>query len=220
MWTRVSSKWGLKMHEEGGGVEEGAGGEGRSMVPQRQDMCRIFVSGVIGVDPKEAYLSHGHYVINFPIATVGHFNAQHDWEKYKPAETMWLSSEMWDSVAKQAMEAGLLYKGARIYGMGTILLNKWVDKTTGEDRKALKLRILQLLSPEELEDIEIASGPPEDYSNPTLGGDGDNWGSNFGATAPPIDDQTMRTPRPTFDGASDVSKTGGEDEDRDPRIPF
>ena len=43
----------------------------RSLVPQRTDMCRIFVSGVVGTEPKEAYLSHGHYVVNFAVATVG-----------------------------------------------------------------------------------------------------------------------------------------------------
>ena len=44
--------------------------------PSRYDTCRIFVSGIIGIEPREAYLSNGHYVINFALATVGHFNAQ------------------------------------------------------------------------------------------------------------------------------------------------
>ena len=83
----------------------------RSSTPSRHDVCKIFISGFIGTEPKETYLSNGHYVVNVAIATVGHFQPVHDWEKYKPAESMWLSAEIWDAEAKKSLEMGLLKKG-------------------------------------------------------------------------------------------------------------
>jgi hypothetical protein len=76
----------LRQFEDQGGDGAMEPREERSLVPQRQDMCRIFVSGIVGTEPKEAYLKHGHYVVNFAVATVGHFTSQHDWERFKPTE--------------------------------------------------------------------------------------------------------------------------------------
>jgi len=81
----------------------------RSKIPQRRDTCRILLSGVIGTDPRESYLSNGHYVMNFALAVQGHFLPQHTWEEFKPTETMWVSTEVWDDQAKK--NAGE-YKGA------------------------------------------------------------------------------------------------------------
>ncbi len=52
---------------------------------------------------------------------------------------MWLSVEMWDTLAKDALDAGAVTKGAKIGGMGTLILNKWTDKQTGEDKRQLKV---------------------------------------------------------------------------------
>ena len=54
-----------------------------SSVPKRKDTCKLLISGIIGTDPKEAYLSNDHYVINFALAVVGHYESVHDWEKPK-----------------------------------------------------------------------------------------------------------------------------------------
>ena len=66
-------------------VELGANGyqEIRNSVPVRRDVCQLLLSGVIGNDPKEAYLSNGHYVVNFALTVIGHFEHIHEWEKYK-----------------------------------------------------------------------------------------------------------------------------------------
>ena len=39
--------------------------------------------------------------------------------------------------------------------MGTLIYNKWQDKSTGEDRKILKLRILEILSREDVERLGL-----------------------------------------------------------------
>jgi single-stranded DNA-binding protein len=113
----------------------------------------MFVTGVVGTEPKETFLSNGHYVLNFAVATVGHYFPVHEWEKFKPTETMWLSTEIWDDEAKAAVEDGSLRKGAKIAGSGTLIFNKWTDKATGEERKMFKFRMLKLMEREELEQL-------------------------------------------------------------------
>jgi hypothetical protein len=58
------------------------------LIPKRKDTCKLLLSGIIGTEPKEAYLSNNHYVINFALAVVGHYDFIHDWEKSK----VWLFS--------------------------------------------------------------------------------------------------------------------------------
>ena len=41
--------------------------EKKSSVPQRNDLCRVFISGVVGADGKERYVN-SHYVVNFPVS--------------------------------------------------------------------------------------------------------------------------------------------------------
>jgi hypothetical protein len=55
----------------------------KNYIPKRKDTCKLLISGIIGTDPKEAYLSNDHYVINFALAVVGHYESVHDWEKPK-----------------------------------------------------------------------------------------------------------------------------------------
>ena len=55
----------------------------RSLIPKRKDTCKMFISGIIGTEPKEAYLNNNHYVINFALAVTGHYDSIHDWEKAK-----------------------------------------------------------------------------------------------------------------------------------------
>ena len=229
----------MNYNNGGGGPDDSKAMEPRSSTPNRRDICRVYVSGVVGTEPREAYLTNGHYVVNFAIATVGHFTAQHEWEKYKPTETMWMNVEMWDTQAKQAME-GSIYKGAKIAGMGHLIFNKWTDKTTGEERKQYKVRILQLMSPEEIEEIEIASGVADgDYYNPPIGsgdsqhghqqgGGGGATDSQFSNNSPHDEDQTPGSgvwgDRPRLSHGDGPSMHGDEDDEdndgRDPRIPF
>ena len=127
----------------------------RSTTPSRYDICKVCVTGVIGTEPKETYLANGHYVINFALATTGHFTAQHEWERYKPTDTMWLSSEIWDEEAKRGLNEGIIRKGAKFAGMGTLIFNKWQDKMTGEDRKILKCRILNIMDRSDIERLGL-----------------------------------------------------------------
>lgn len=123
----------------------------RSTVPSRSDTCKILISGDIGTEPREAYLKNGHYVLNFALAVVGHFAAVHEWEKFKPTETMWIQVEVWDELAKKNFE--LLQKGRRVSGIGALIHQKWIDKSTGDERKQFKLRLLKLIPSSELTEL-------------------------------------------------------------------
>ena len=158
----------------------------RSAVPTRRDVCRLLLSGDIATDPRESYLSNGHYVINFQLAVVGHYLPVHDWEKFKPTETMWISCEVWDEEAKQ--NHPILQKGSQIGGMGALILNKWVDKQSGEDRKMLKFRILQLMPVDDLKLISNSLGLEDEISMSAQDPFEDN--SNFSRNFPPEVDQT------------------------------
>ena len=53
-----------------GSDEDAMGGSQvpRSEIPDRFDTCLVFMSGVIGTEPSERYLSNGHYVLNFAVS--------------------------------------------------------------------------------------------------------------------------------------------------------
>jgi single-stranded DNA-binding protein len=80
-------------------------------------------------------------------------------------ETMWINVEVWDEVAKSNSQK--FRKGAALHGLGTLIFSKWIDKTSGEERKQFKHRLLKILSAEEMtifddlgsSDSEIPSSP-------------------------------------------------------------
>ena len=118
---------------------------------------------------------------------VGHFKAIHNQEFHKPAETMWLSVEMWDSFAKE--NYANIKKGVAIQAVGYIILNKWIDKMNGEERKMYKTRVTKLLTNEERSSMQAIMGD-------ITGDDGSSSGqpiqsdSGFASEAPDIDDQS------------------------------
>jgi len=70
---------------------------------------------------------------------------------------MWVNAEMWDKEAKSHL--GNLRKGASFGGIGYMILNKWIDKTSGEEKKVNKMRILKVVAPSEL---NLLFGPIEE----------------------------------------------------------
>lgn len=125
----------------------------RSVLPGRCDFCRIVFSGQVGSIPKEIYLTNGHYKVTFDLALTGHFSALHERERYSPTETSWIPSEVWDDVAKYNHK--LLQKGARLQAVGVLKTDRWVDKTSGEERRKNIMRITKLLT--DVEFLQLAA---------------------------------------------------------------
>ena len=184
--------------------EEMENREERSTVPSRTDTCMILLSGIVGTEPKEAYLSNGHYVINFSLAVVGHYTPVHEWERFKPTETMWMNSEIWDDLAKE--QIGNIRKGSKFSGIGKLILNKWTDKTSGEERKLYKSRILKIMQQDELDNI-----------TESMELDNENGSNDFNNYDQEMSNDMDQTPPPP---PAPTRRRRGVDNDRDPRIPF
>lgn len=125
----------------------------RSVLPGRCDFCRVVFSGQVGSIPKEIYLTNGHYKVTFDLALTGHFSALHERERYSPTETSWIPSEVWDDTAKYNHK--LLQKGARLQAVGVLKTDRWVDKTSGEERRKNIMRITKLLT--DVEFLQLAA---------------------------------------------------------------
>ena len=198
----------------------------RTTVPSRNDICRVFITGVIGTEPKEAYLANGHYVINFAVAIVGHYDAFHEWEKYKPTETMWFSCEAWDNDAKLGLNDGIIRKGGKLAALGTLIQNKWVDKTTGDDRKNFKFRILKFLDKSDIEKLDF------DRNFEIESNSFDSQVTNDRSFESQITPEISEVPKSVWPKTKSSAKNkklvensngdfdGFEDDQMDPRIPF
>jgi single-stranded DNA-binding protein len=122
------------------------------------------------------------------LAVVGHFKAVHQQEYYKPAETMWISVELWDDLAKSHYAD--IKKGHVLRGVGYLILNKWIDKLNGEERKMYKMRVTKLLSSEEFGTVNALL---EDTVGATRSGTGvlvDDSDSAFASDHPALPDQS------------------------------
>lgn len=107
-------------------------------------------------------------------------------EAYKPTETMWLSTEVWDSVAKAAYPS--IKKGAVVRGVGFLIHNSWIDKNSGEERKMFKVRMTKMLNLDEFSDINLAFEGTEDARQSTFGSASSD--SGFSSESPDMQDQT------------------------------
>ena len=198
----------------------------RFEMPSRYDTCKLLISGVVGTDPKEIYLKSGHYVVNFAVsivysplahsvsqiitllvlqlAVVGHFRPIHQQEQLKAAETMWLSMEMWDDLAKK--NYANIKKGRPVRGVGYVIQNKWTDKDTGEERKMYKVRITKMMAAEEfdkvselLQDVDDSRNSGEPLS--------DVSDTGFSSSFPTNDDQTDEFDDLPRDSANTMHRT-------------
>lgn len=121
------------------------------------------------------------------MALVGHFNAVHPQEHFKPSEAMWLSTEMWGDVAKAHYSD--IKKGHAFRGVGYIIQNKWVDKHTGEERKMYKLRITKVMAKEEFSEVSKLLDHTVDAHHAI--GDSGRGDSHFSDEIPVVEDQTQ-----------------------------
>lgn len=109
------------------------------------------------------------------MAFVGHFTAAHDWERLKPTETMWISCEVWDDMATKNKD--LFRRGSHFKSVGNLISNKWVDKSTGEERKQFRYRISKILTDSEFYEVTklLDLDSSEESSLDTRSGSGSSW---------------------------------------------
>jgi single-stranded DNA-binding protein len=127
------------------------------------------------------------------LAVVGHFKAIHEQEYFKPTESMWISVEMWDDLAKKNYAD--IRKGHVLRGVGYLVLNKWIDKLNGEERKMYKMRVTKLLSAEEFSTVNSLLDDTMGLGHSGAGVHVDDSDSAFASDHPALPDQSSEGTR-------------------------
>jgi single-strand DNA-binding protein len=97
---------------------------------------RVILIGNLGKDPEMRYTQGGEPIANFSLATNESWT---DRGGQKQERTEWHQVEVFGKAAQVARD--YLTKGRQVYLEGSIRYDEWPDKTTGEKRKATKIRI-------------------------------------------------------------------------------
>ena len=97
---------------------------------------RVILIGNLGKDPEIRYTQGGDPIANFSLATNEVWT---DKSGQKQERTEWHQVEIFGKAAQVARD--YLSKGRQVYIEGSIRYDEWPDKTTGEKRKATKIRV-------------------------------------------------------------------------------
>jgi len=112
-------------------------GEWDSRVPRFHN---VHLTGRIGNMQEPKYLSDGKVVLNLSLACTRKYDSnerKHSNIKYGDEETDWYSLEMWGQTAEFASK--FVDKGSRVGIVGTLQLDSWTDKETGEPKSRPKV---------------------------------------------------------------------------------
>ena len=97
---------------------------------------KVILIGNVGKDPEIRYMQSGEPIANFSLATNEVWN---DKSGQKQERTEWHRVEVFGKTAQVVRD--YVTKGKPIYIEGSIRYDEWPDKTTGEKRKATKIRV-------------------------------------------------------------------------------
>ena len=113
-------------------------------------MNTITLIGRAGRDPEVKYLDGGNVVANLTLAVN---------RRSRNDEPDWFNLEIWGKQAEVA--ANYVQKGSMIGIIGSVRIEKWVDKTTGEQRSKPVVRVdrLELLGSKRDGEGQQASSP-------------------------------------------------------------
>uniref|UniRef100_A0A7R9W4H7 Single-stranded DNA-binding protein n=1 Tax=Pseudictyota dubia TaxID=2749911 RepID=A0A7R9W4H7_9STRA len=105
----------------------------------------VTLSGRVGNDPEPRYFDDGKVVLNLSLAVQRKY---HPLErkvrniKYGEEETDWFPLELWGRDAEFA--SNFVDKGARIGITGSLMMDSWEDRNTGEPRTKHKILVKHL----------------------------------------------------------------------------
>ncbi len=112
-------------------------------------MNTITLIGRAGRDPEVKYLDGGIVVANLTLAVN---------RRSRDEEPDWFNLEIWGKQAEVA--ANYVQKGSLIGIIGSVRIEKWVDKTTGEQRSKPVVRVDRLELLGRMRDGQQASPQP------------------------------------------------------------
>ena len=98
------------------------------------DLNRVFLMGRLTFDPELRRIPSGTAVVTLRMATSRSWKGN---DGAKREETLFVDVEVWDRQAETACE--YLRKGSSIHVEGSLKMDTWDDKTTGEKRSKIRV---------------------------------------------------------------------------------
>jgi single-strand DNA-binding protein len=105
----------------------------------------VHLTGRIGNDPELKYLDDGKVVVNLSLATKRKYHYLERKEENINSgedETDWFGLEIWGQTAE--FVAKYVEKGSRVSVVGSLQLDQWIDKESGESRSRAKIFVRDL----------------------------------------------------------------------------
>jgi single-strand DNA-binding protein len=100
----------------------------------------ITIVGNSGSDPEMRYTAEGNCITSFTVAVdIGRY-VNEQWKE----ETQWYRVSCFGKMAERVNER--VSKGMPVMVVGTLRLNKWQDKSTGEMRSSLEIRANRVMN--------------------------------------------------------------------------
>ena len=146
----------------------------------------VTLVGRVGQDPEPRYFDDGKVVLRLSLAVKRKY---HPLErqvrniKTGEEETDWFNLELWGRDAEYAGK--YVTKGARVGITGSLNMDSWTDKMTGEERASPKIVVRQLDILETRAEAELRKGNKGNYNpnysseNSDKSGGGNGGGSGF-----------------------------------------
>jgi single-strand DNA-binding protein len=112
---------------------------------------RVYLIGNLGADPEVRTFANGDKKVRLRLASTRRWKDPSDQDREK---TTWVDCECWGEVAEKAADLG---KGQRISLSGSLEMDEWEDKTTGQKRTKLYVKVYEF----EVEEKRAPEGEPE-----------------------------------------------------------
>jgi single-strand DNA-binding protein len=127
--------------------------------PRVAEMNTVHLIGRLGNDPEPRYFDDGNVVVNLSLACGRkyHYMERQVMDvKYGQEETDWYGLEIWGGQAEFISK--FVDKGARVAVTGSLQLDEWADKNSGETRVAVKVIVREFDVLETKAEAELRRG--------------------------------------------------------------
>eukprot|EP00977_Amphora_coffeiformis_P009203 scaffold2095_cov166-Amphora_coffeaeformis.AAC.10 len=101
----------------------------------------VHLTGRIGNDPEPRYFDDGKVVVNLSLASRRKYHSlervAENVKSWEDEETEWYGLEIWGQTAEYV--AQYVDKGARVGVIGSLQIDEWTDRETGDPRQRAKI---------------------------------------------------------------------------------
>src|SRR3954471_12663192 len=122
------------------------------------DLNRVFLMGRLTFDPELRYTPSGSAVTDLRMATSRTWTGK---EGDRKEETLYIDVTVWDRQAETCCQ--YLKKGSGIHVEGSLKMDTWDDKTTGEKRSKIKVQGDRVQFLDRRVDPSAGMGDDEDF---------------------------------------------------------